>query len=62
MTLAVQVIWTPNLKAIAAKLERRIDRVMPYPPRPRIANRLRAIARRAVALIEDRTQLELFRR
>lgn len=61
MTLAVQLVWTQEVKAIAAKLERRVDRAVPYPSRPRLG--LRAIARRAVALLEDRRQqLELFRR
>lgn len=59
--LAVQIVWTPELKAIAAKLERRTDRALPYPRRiARAAHR--ALRTAKVILLPDLTQGELFPR
>lgn len=62
-TLAVRVLWTPDVKLLEARLERRTDRTLPYPRRVARAAR-RAIERAKVILLPDLSerQGELFRR
>jgi hypothetical protein len=60
ISVALQILWTRDVKAIAAKVERRVDRAMPWPRRaPRRIERC-ALALEgpdAPVLLEDQREL-----